>query len=179
MRASWSVVAVAAVWAAGPAFAISPGAQVSPWTDFNKPRPAPAQYQDAAWAKVLQRLEEGELDSPPGGRAYRFVFKEGAGEPGSVRLDIAADGRATVTTKSPGQPSRSANLPNSSIEAFDAAVATAGLAAAAPAAAEVAPCPGGAPLVFEAMVEDRYRYVAEPCWTGASLRPALDVLRAY
>ena len=105
------IVFLAAALLSSQAVAFPSGTQVSAWTDFNKPRAKPTAFGAADWTQWLQRYGEGELDSSPGGRAYRLAFIEGdVGDPTLVRLDIAAEGRATVTTKTPGQPSRSANL---------------------------------------------------------------------
>jgi hypothetical protein len=93
-----------------------------------------------------------------------------------VRLDIAADGRATLTSSYPkGQPSIR-NLPNDRVDAFLKALEASQLKDAQP-APRSGVCKGDE-TVFEAIVEDRYRYVVQPCGDEAGLTKAVEILRA-
>jgi hypothetical protein len=137
------------------------GYAASDWTDYGKPRPA-------ALSNLLKSQEKEPLDAASGGQSYRLI--QGASV---TRLDIAADGRATLNAT--GKPS--ANLSNAKLEAFLAALDASRFktAASAPALAEV--CSNDIEISFEALVDDRYRAVAE-CGDPLGLKPALDVLRA-
>ncbi|CAN5143949.1 hypothetical protein BH11PSE2_BH11PSE2_10100 [soil metagenome] len=189
MTVKTAAIAASLFALASAAFAAGPAYHASDWTDYSQTRPVPetiyagndckdAKCRKDAWLKMLSDRGETDLDSPPGGRSYRALvdgYQVGLGLY-IVRLDIAADGRATVTSSYPKQEPRIRAMPIPQIEAFDAAIAQSQLAKAT-ASPKTRDCKDGDETVFEALVEDRYRFIVQPCADEAGLNRAIDILR--
>lgn len=137
------------------------GYAASEFVDYGKPRPAPL-------SKLLESQAKDPLDAASGGQSFRLV--QGANV---IRLDIAGDGRATLNAT--GKPP--ASFSNAKLEAFLAALEASQFKTAAKAPALTENCAGDIEISFEALVEDRYRAVAE-CGDPLGLKPAMDILRA-
>jgi hypothetical protein len=171
------------------AHAQAPALQASAWTDYAKPKPIPIYGgQDCkpadpsgcaeAWRKLLAIFGQEALDAPTGGRTYRAMIGHGPADPNLylLRLDIAADGRATVTTSFKGQPGQGASFSNAKVEAFDAALAASTFDKSAPSTALAVCKDGQSPVIFEALVEDRYKVVVDGCGLEPGLARALAAL---
>lgn len=189
IRRTLSVALLAASVVATSAVAADPGFQASAWTDYAKPKPIPlyaaackvseAKGCPEAWTRLLAAVDQSVLDAPSGGRAFRAIIGHGADDPNAyvVRLDIAADGRATVTTRFRGQPGQGASLSNAKVEVFDAALARSKFDKAEPSDIVHVCNDGGQRTVFEALVDDRYKFAVEECGDEAGLASALAVLQ--
>jgi hypothetical protein len=162
------------------------GYHSSGWVAYGKPRAAPEivlttkdcgepACRTQAWKKLLEGRGETELDAPIGGASYR-VLAPGPQGLYVGRLDISGDGRATLTESLAGQPPKARNLPSAKLEAFLAAV-EASQFKAAQAAPRSAECTFAHDLVFEALVDEGYKFVVQPCADEAGLAKAVEILR--
>lgn len=161
----------------------------SEWVDYGKPRPAPlssyacaeatADCEAKGWDKLLQSRGEAALDAASGGQSYRVIVDDPKAGKGLffARLEIAADGRATLTRSYAGEKPAGTSLRNDKLEAFLAALDASQFKTAAAKAGAAAACKDSFEIVFEALVEDRYRAVVE-CGDELGLLKAVDLLRA-
>ena len=112
---------------------------------------------------VLSRLGQGELTASDG-PSYRAIV--GGAE--VLRLQVAGDGRATLTAEKAGK-SEVRSLSNRQLDALDAALETAGLNG------KVETCKPDAEIVFESIIDGRYAYTVQ-C-DGGPLSKAVAILR--
>lgn len=133
--------------------------------------------RDTAWIRLLEDRRERPLTAAPGGRAYRYFvdyYEVGLGLK-IVRLEVTADGAATLSWSYPGSPPQSRAISPQTLAAFDAALAASRFDAAEVSAAPTCVADGDE-VVFEAVANGRYKFVVEPCGGEAGLRRAMDIL---
>ena len=126
---------------------------------FVTPALAQGQLKD-----VLARLGQGELTASDG-PGYRAIV---GGE--VLRLEVAGDGRATLTVTDKTGKKDSRFFSNRQLDALDAALTDAALSGATPAG-----CQPEAGIIVETLIEGRYRYGVE-CAPGP-LAKAVQILR--
>jgi hypothetical protein len=174
-----------------PSLSLSQGFASSGWLDAAGPRPAPdsryfgedcspsgpADCRLKAWRDLLAARGHTELSAPAGGRSYRYLvdhYDHGLGLK-IVRLDVAADGKATFTASYPRGRATARPLSGDVVTAFEAALAKSRFSAAGVQKVGEAVCEGDE-TVFEAVVGGRYKVVIEPCGDEAGLDKAMAVL---
>jgi hypothetical protein len=120
---------------------------------------------------IRDRLAKlGQSDLVAGdGPTYRAAT--GAGE--VLLLQVAGDGRATLTAQDKTGKADGRAVSNRQLDALDAALADAGFNGERPLMAEG--CKPGAEIVFETIIDGRYRYAVQ-C-EGGPLDKALALLR--
>ena len=113
--------------------------------------------------EILTRLGQGELTASDG-PSYRAIV--GGSE--VLRLQVAGDGRATLTAEKAGK-TEIRSISNRQLDALDAALETAGLNGT------VETCKPEAEIVFESIIEGRHAYTVQ-C-DGGALSKAVAILR--
>lgn len=116
----------------------------------------------------LVRAGQAELIAGDG-PSYRAIVGEGE----VLLLTVAGDGRATLTITSKAGKSEGRSVSNRTLDALDAALASAGFNGDAPLITQG--CKPGAEIVFETLIDGRYRYGVQ-C-DGDPLAKAVAVMR--
>ena len=116
----------------------------------------------------LTGLGQGELVAGDG-PSYRAIVNGAE----VLRLDVAGDGRATLTTSDKTGKTDSRFFTNRQLDALDAALGQAGGPSEAPTIA--AGCKPETGIIIETIVEGRYKYAVE-CG-GGPLAKAVEILR--
>jgi hypothetical protein len=99
----------------------------------------------------LAKAGQGELIAGDG-PTYRAIVGDGE----VYLLTVAGDGRATLTVTTKAGKSDGRSVSNRQLDALDAALAAAGFNGEAPLMAQG--CKAGSEIVFETLIEGRYRY---------------------
>jgi hypothetical protein len=123
---------------------------------------------DGPLKDLLARLGQGELTAGDG-PSYRAIVS------GSevLRLEVAGDGRATLTATDKAGKKDSRFFSNRQLDALDAALSESGGPSEAPAVP--AACQPDSGIIFETIIEGRYKYAVE-CG-GGPLAKAVQILR--
>jgi len=107
-----------------------------------------------AQSPIKDRLSKaGQAELIAGdGPTYRAIVGDGE----IYLLTVAGDGRATLTVTSRAGKSEGRSVSNRQLDALDAALGAAGFNGDAPLMAQG--CKAGSEIVFETLIEGRYRY---------------------